>query len=67
MEKEKDDFEGMIKRLNAVIQRDGIESKSGGSAARQIAKIRTIKKIKREAKKIQERLKKGYGHIHINA
>jgi hypothetical protein len=60
---EKDDFEETILHLKAVIKRDGIESKSGGSAARKIAKIKAIQKMKTEAKRIKEGLKKGYENI----
>ena len=63
MDTQNRDLEGMIKRLKAVIQRDGVESKSGGSAARKIAKIKAIQKMQAEAKRIKEGLKKGYENI----
>jgi len=63
METKKDDFEGMIKRLQDVVKRDGKNSRSGSSAARKIEKIKAIQKMKAEAKRIKEGLKKGYEQI----
>ncbi len=63
MNHENEDFNEMIIHLEGVIERSGKGSISGKSAARQIKKIKTIRKIRREAKLIQERIKKGYDHI----
>ncbi len=52
---ENTEFAEMIIHLKNVVERNGIKSRSGISAARQIEKIGTIRKIKAEAIKIQER------------
>lgn len=55
METENTDFEEMLSHLRDVVRRNGKESRSGESAARQIEKIMTIKKVKVEGIKIKER------------
>jgi hypothetical protein len=67
MDYENKDFDEMILHLQDVVKRNGKNSRSGESAARTIRKIRTMKRIKTEAIRLNERLKKDYGHIHIEA
>ena len=52
---ENTDFQEMLLHLKDVVRRNGKGSRSGQSAKRQIEKIRTIRKVKAEAKLIQER------------
>lgn len=52
---ENDEFTEMIKHLKLVVDRNGSYNKYGIEAARQLLKIETIIKIKKEAEKIKER------------
>ena len=63
MDYENKDFEEMLSHLKDVVKRNGKNSRSGSSAARQIRKIRTMKKIKADAKKIKVRLEKENEYI----
>ncbi len=67
MDHENEDFNEMILHLQDVIKRNGKDSRSGEGAARTIRKIRTKKRIKKEAEKIKGRELKEYEHSHSDA